>query len=338
MTSTPTTVELADQDQRPDDDPNDTRSTTSDAAVTIAVALAVGCGGLWIVTHLGWVGDVVAIASPLAVMVGWAVVVACVLLRRRRLAGVVCAIVVAGAVGIALPRIPHPTGAPVDPVTISAVNLQFDSTTPDATVRSALASTPDVLVVSELTPRTDQLLRGAFPYRIVTDRLERDRYGQGVYSTIPVDRLELTTALAGTGLRVRVRSSSPFVLYAVHLPRASLVHPDGVNITTFAGNRSAAMTLDRLADAESEPVVIAGDLNLSDRTSGYRALAHDRHDALRGGWVGRTYVGSGLLWAIASLRIDHLFIPGDWCHRGGHRFTLRGSDHRGVQARIGPCA
>jgi endonuclease/exonuclease/phosphatase (EEP) superfamily protein YafD len=37
------------------------------------------------------------------------------------------------------------------------------------------------------------------------------------------------------------------------------------------------------------------------------------------------------------LRIDHVFVPGDWCADDGGRFPLTGSDHRGVKVTVGPC-
>jgi endonuclease/exonuclease/phosphatase (EEP) superfamily protein YafD len=80
---------------------------------------------------------------------------------------------------------------------------------------------------------------------------------------------------------------------------------------------------------------LAGDLNLSDRTREYRRLTGRFRDAMRAGLAGPTYMR--LPYRPLLLRIDHLFVPRGWCSRGAHTFTMRGSDHRGVAAEVGPC-
>ncbi|MEP7059660.1 MAG: endonuclease/exonuclease/phosphatase family protein, partial [Actinomycetota bacterium] len=72
------------------------------------------------------------------------------------------------------------------------------------------------------------------------------------------------------------------------------------------------------------PVVIAGDLNLSDRTHGYRILLSDFRDAMRAGaWAGDTFEQG--IWRYALLRIDHLFVSRSWCAKDPSRFTVTGS-------------
>ncbi len=79
-----------------------------------------------------------------------------------------------------------------------------------------------------------------------------------------------------------------------------------------------------------------GDLNMSDRTLSYRILDGSLRDAMRtSGWPRSTYHGE--IWPIFLLRIDHLFIPKDWC--GGGRRHLRGARLRPRRDRgiVGPC-
>jgi endonuclease/exonuclease/phosphatase family metal-dependent hydrolase len=89
------------------------------------------------------------------------------------------------------------------------------------------------------------------------------------------------------------------------------------------------------ARAETEPVVLAGDFNTSDRSHGYRRLTGRFRDAMRAKRAGPTYVSP--LWRPFLLRIDHVFVPRDWCSAAPERFTLHGSDHRGVAVDVGPC-
>jgi endonuclease/exonuclease/phosphatase (EEP) superfamily protein YafD len=237
---------------------------------------------------------------------------------------------------VVAPRWPARTAAPVDPVRLAAVNLQFDSEHPAAGVRDAVGVGADVLVVSELTPSTDEMLRVAYPYRVVTADLRDSRFGEGVYAKVPLTVLDTPPSITDQLLRVAVGGVTPFVLYAVHLPRPTFDEPPPAAMISFGGQRAAALALDRAADAEPGPVVISGDMNLSDRTSGYRKLASGRVDATRTGWAGSTYKGS-LIWKLLLLRIDHIFLPADWCARDGSSFHLGGSDHDGVAATIGRC-
>jgi endonuclease/exonuclease/phosphatase (EEP) superfamily protein YafD len=89
------------------------------------------------------------------------------------------------------------------------------------------------------------------------------------------------------------------------------------------------------AGAETLPVVIAGDMNMPDRTSSYRAFTDAMHDAVRSGFAWPT----SLKWFQAPLllRIDHIWVSEEWCADDGGSFTLAGSDHRGVNASVGPC-
>lgn len=81
--------------------------------------------------------------------------------------------------------------------------------------------------------------------------------------------------------------------------------------------------------------MVVGDLNLVDRASGYRALVGELDDAMRSGWAGPTAQRSWLDLLLA--RVDHVLVPEAWCSTDAVRFHLRGSDHRGLAATVGPC-
>jgi endonuclease/exonuclease/phosphatase (EEP) superfamily protein YafD len=87
--------------------------------------------------------------------------------------------------------------------------------------------------------------------------------------------------------------------------------------------------------AETLPVVLAGDLNMSDRVRAYRDL--DRHftDLTRDGFARTTYISG--IYRLFLLRIDHVFASDGWCGAHVHEFTITGSDHRGIRLDAGPC-
>jgi endonuclease/exonuclease/phosphatase (EEP) superfamily protein YafD len=119
------------------------------------------------------------------------------------------------------------------------------------------------------------------------------------------------------------------VLHVIHAPNP-------LYQTTFEEQERFAADLVRQADAEVLPAVVVGDLNLTDRAEGYRTLASSLRDAMRAGsWPADTYRLS--VWRLLLLRIDHLFVPTDWCAADPVTFDIPGSDHRGIEATIGPC-
>lgn len=309
--------------------------------VVFVVGVVIGVTGLWSITKLGPFGDMIALALPTIGLSALTVGVWCIVTHRPwMVVAAFAALFVVAAVAVVVPRLPDTTGPATDAITLVAANLLHDNRTIERGVASAMAQHPDVLVVSELNKDSDRLLSAKFPYRLVTERsLRRENYAEGVYSTFPLEELDAPTGLDDQMLRVRVTGPAPFILYAVHLPRPTFGAGgrDGSHSVSFAQNRRDALRLDSLATAEGEPVVIAGDLNLSDRTSGYAALHSDRNDAVRTRWATTSYVG-GFIWELFALRIDHIFIPKTWCAANGGSFEIAGSDHAGVRSSIGPCA
>ncbi|HKZ76269.1 MAG TPA: endonuclease/exonuclease/phosphatase family protein, partial [Actinomycetota bacterium] len=152
-----------------------------------------------------------------------------------------------------------------------------------------------------------------------------------VWSRWPLARLPAAPALADQKvLRIRVdRPDSPFVLHVVHAPNP-------LYETTFERQEAFAAQLVDAALAEDLPAVLVGDLNLSDRAQGYRIITRSMRDAMRAGsWPADTYRLH--FWRALLLRIDHLFVPKDWCATDPAVFDVPGSDHRGIEATIGPC-
>jgi endonuclease/exonuclease/phosphatase (EEP) superfamily protein YafD len=287
-------------------------------------------------THLGWIGDLVAIGLPVLAVASAVLFAAIGLTRWRRWRTIPLTSSIVSLLLVFAPRAPMSTGGPVDPIRVSSVNLLYRNSDPAGAVADALADDPDLLVVSELTDATDALLTAAFPYRVVADLASGERFGQGVYSTFPLTALDRPD-VKGQVLRLTVDAPTPFVLWAVHIPRPVLSGAQGTGLHDFAGHHRAIRQLDALVEAETEaPVVLAGDLNLADRTTGYRVVTDGRIDVARTAGATTTFTASPL-WSMLLLRIDLVVIPGDWCVAGAREIHLAGSDHRGIVADIGRC-
>ncbi|WP_328307309.1 endonuclease/exonuclease/phosphatase family protein [Actinomycetospora sp. NBC_00405] len=276
--------------------------------------------------QLGLVGDVVAIVLPVLAVV--AAVAALVVGRQRGLVAAV-SVLVAGTVAVVGPWTPVDTG-PVRPgaaVTVASANVTGLETTLPA-LRAAAA---DVLVVVEDTRSIDRELDEDHPHRVYS----RGTPSVGVYSRFPVRLLD-GTGPDLPGLRVAVDAPTPFVLYAMHVPRPWWTGGGSYQATPAEHRRLVVALADRVAH-EPGPVVVAGDLNSTDRGRDYRLLADDTGltDVMRDGWTGPTSVTQ---WQAFLLRIDHLMVGPGWCGEGPRRFPLAGSDHDGITAGVGPCA
>jgi endonuclease/exonuclease/phosphatase (EEP) superfamily protein YafD len=282
----------------------------------------------FLLRDLGGPVEAVAVLLPLLVLVALVVVLGIAAGRRRRtLLPVAASILVFGVVSVLGPLLPHRGPSPVHPVSLVSANLYWDNRSPDAAVDALLAVRADVEVAVETTPE----------HRAILDRLDTaHRYSASdneilVRSRYPVTAMPDPARVPALRiLRVTVEApAGAFVLYAVHA-----LNP--LSESTFA---SQLVWVDRLlaaATQEALPVVIAGDFNMSDRQLGYRLLAGHMRDAVTAAGWGRPTYSDGI-WAPLFLRIDHVFVPREWCAADGRTVDLPGSDHDGVAVAIGPC-
>ena len=194
-----------------------------------------------------------------------------------------------------------------------------------------LAQSADVVVVLEMTNDLVTPLSEAYPFRFFDDR----NPDFGIYSRLPA-RVTETRSQDFPGARVElVGPDGPVVLYALHVPRPWL-DADGPYQVRVDEHTRLVETVGRRAATETQPVVIVGDLNTSDRTSDYRQLIERGGlvDVMLDGWGAPTSVGK---WTALLLRIDHLLVREGWCGDEARLVALPGSDHRAVAATVGPC-
>jgi endonuclease/exonuclease/phosphatase (EEP) superfamily protein YafD len=216
---------------------------------------------------------------------------------------------------------------------VTGVTFQFnleppaDSDDVELDRAAALAADADVAVAIETSPEFRDLLAmadGVHPYASVDAHLV-------VRSSFPVAAMPDPAGVpARRVLRVRVDApATPFVLYAVHA-----LNP--LSESTFAGQLAWVDRLRASAAAETMPVVMAGDFNMTDRQLGYRRMTGDLRDAvISAGWGHTTYPHG--IWVPLLLRIDHVFLTPTWCSARSRTFDVPGSDHDAVQVDVGPC-
>ena len=297
----------------------------------LPIVIAVAVPWAWFaVRDIGGPLDVVAVGLPLigataivssavvAVIVGraWPVVAGASVLA-------VCSVAVIG------PRLPEAAARPDPGIRMLMANVWENNPTLDEVAPSMLARGADLVIAAEMP---DDAFYERMTEAAAAAGLDETVHGAqlGAWSTFPMRQL------AGFGLplarlmRVGVDAPGmPFVLYIVHAPNP-------LRDTTFTDQRGfTEVILDAIA-REHRPVVIAGDMNMSDRVVSYRLMDAELIDAMDAGAFGRTTYMRGW-WPTLLLRIDHIFIDPTWCAADPTTVTVTGSDHRGVEAEIGPC-
>jgi endonuclease/exonuclease/phosphatase (EEP) superfamily protein YafD len=274
------------------------------------------------------VADLVAIALP---GIGFAALVASALLlglHRFVLAATAASMAMVCFVATVGPRLPQRTAPPAHAIRVVSANVFHYSRRPDPAASVMASRGADVIVSVEM---------GASYWEHLSEYADRYPYAvadgeQSIRSRWPVEQLPTPEGLPSDRImRAAIDADGVrMIVYAVHL-----YNP--LHETTFPAQRAMLDRLIAAADAETDPVILAGDFNMSDRSDGYRELDSGMRDAMRTGWwAASTYQHD--LWRALALRIDHLFVPEDWCTADAFTFRVPGSDHRGIGSTVGPCA
>lgn len=297
----------------------------------LLIALVIALPWLWFVARdAGGPLDTVAVGLPLIAIAAIALGPIAALISRRAWPLIVGASIVAVcAVSVIEPRLSRSIVPPDPAIRLVVANVWGENPTPDAVPESMTGRGADVLVAIEVW---DDELFAALAEGAAAQGLDSTvgQGRQGVWSRFPVQVLDELGLPSARTLRVGVDvPGSPFVLYVVHG-----LNPLGE--TSFDDQLRFTEDLLTAIETEERPVVVAGDLNMSDRVVSYRKMDAALTDAMRAGAPGSTtYVGGW--WPTLLLRIDHVFVTPSWCATRPVTFTPAGSDHRGVDVAVGPC-
>jgi hypothetical protein len=281
----------------------------------------------FLVRDLGPPVQLVALALP-AVVVAALLGLGIAAIDERKMTPIIVAASVAafGWVTVFGPRGAQPSPPPVDPVRIATIALPDAGGGVDASAIAAIVRTKaDLTIIVEPSKKTRSSLLNTDRYRFA---LASGRFV--VLSSAPVRELSLPDSLPGD-LIVRLQVDRPggaFILYAVR-----------TNDSVLGTTLNDPLLLDRLtkaALAERLPVVLAGDFGLSDRSTGYRALAGTFRDALRSG-AGAETTARTFPWSFMFLRTDLVLTSPSWCAASGATFDVQGADQHGVATSVGPC-
>ncbi|MDQ1489784.1 MAG: vancomycin resistance protein VanJ [Actinomycetota bacterium] len=300
----------------------------------VAAAVALAPWTWFAARDRGFIFDLAATGLPVFLaLAALALAVVGAVRRRSELALGVASCLLAAGVAVVGPWRPQHVPPPVRALRIVSANVSSSNRTLDRAVADALAQHGDLVMLIEAgkgrwtpPPEYPTVIRPEYSNQVILSRfparlLDRPKNWPNDFRA---HRLEID---APTGR---------LVVYLAHLVRPHLGPRRIIRIRRQM--RAQQRERDALlvsARAETAPVVLAGDFNTSDRSRGYRRLSGRFRDAMRAKRAGPTYVAP--LWRPFLLRIDHIFVPRDWCAAAPERFTLHGSDHRGVAVDVGSC-
>jgi endonuclease/exonuclease/phosphatase (EEP) superfamily protein YafD len=300
--------------------------------VVVIIIAAVGVIRTWGAGNIGR-GAVVAAAAPFFFVLSWpAAVIA--LLERQWIQGAAATFLAGCQVAWAYQRRQRsPTDA--DPiVTVFTVNASFRNPDIGLIAEEIAASSPDVVIVLELTPGHVATLSasGALDthhWNLVLPQ-ERGAWGIGLWSRVPARDLrqwELQGIPQVRGL-FQLPGDQSLSIVAVHVPAPW----PGSAQRWVAG----LAELGHAVALETRPVVVAGDLNATWDHRRFRDLMETglRDAAIEAGrgWA-RTWPSARR--AVPFLRLDHILLCGDVAVAAYRIGPGHGSDHRSVMAELG---
>lgn len=209
--------------------------------------------------------------------------------------------------------LPQETEIPADSTTVTVMtyNLLGNGRDYSDVITLIDDSNADVVVLQELARGAADLinaqLAGEYPHRALHAGNRVSTIGQGVLSKYPIIEDEYWQAALGNQRTVlQLPSEESIVLYNVHPP-----HPgwDGAIFDPTLRGEEVSDILER-ATAETLPVWLIGDFNLTPLSGDYERITAYYDDAYKQG-------GFGMGWTFPAtlepaLRLDYIFIAPAW--------------------------
>lgn len=258
------------------------------------------------------------------------------ILRRPRLALTQAAPLALFLSSYGMMFFPRQTESAADktPLTLLSYNLKKDNRTPEAAISIIREADADIVALQELNPIFaevfDSQLSEIYPYRAFHPH--EGYAGQGVLSRYPINEESYWRIRLGHQRAVINLGSSAITLYNTH-PAHPFVREKGF-FDSSARTDEINDLLGRVAQ-ESNPVLIAGDFNMTDLTGDYGLVVAHYSDSYReiGMGLGFTFPDLGQPFLLA--RLDYVFHSLDFQATEARVWpTSGGSDHRPIFVRL----
>lgn len=235
---------------------------------------------------------------------------------------------------------PHNSAAVADAAVefrTAAYNMHSQDSDPNVVVETILGLDADVIGLNELGYDHEEAIDAAtqdlYPYRVLYP--QPTVHGVGLLSRYPILEHEVYEPVEPANLHLRAVldiDGTPVTVFVAHPPSPTspffpLNYEDGPRNVELADLR------ERVA-AETGPVMVLCDCNMSDQSDPYRALDDLLDDAFReaGRGFGLTFP-YGRTFLPPLVRIDYIWISGDFTALNAHPAEGSGtSDHRPIMA------
>jgi endonuclease/exonuclease/phosphatase (EEP) superfamily protein YafD len=311
------------------------------AVTTLAASLLVSL--CWVFTPATRVLVMVTAFVPLALL-GYAVAGAASWAVRRlgpadrlRRAGsvalVVSALGLALHAGLAVPSYAGQHASGRADLTVLTANLRLGRADPVAVRRLVADSRADVVVLEEVTPVEVNAilpLRESYPY--VAGGAAPGAFGTVVFSRWPLVQVRQLPVSKG-GWQMRVQSSRPFWLVAVHTSQPLVDYPKW---------RADHEALTKALGALDGPVVAAGDFNatLDHRPMrdllglGFADAARQANAGWQPTWPASRDADGSFPFGLSVLTLDHVLLSKQLSAISTSTHLVARSDHRALVARL----
>ena len=219
-------------------------------------------------------------------------------------------------------------------LTVMAYNLLGFNPDPEGVVEALRESDADVVGLSELNPGVAKAirreLRDEYPYQTL-DPQDGVR-GSGIISRFAFERVEAPLDdpdWVSDPIAIELQFDGRDVIFiAVH---------GAYGVQNYEARDREARLISEFVSGQSEPVIVAGDFNTTDRNDSYATLTQHMYDAWEkaGSGLGNTFPGASQATSPGSSRPDILGIAvPKWLVRIDYVFCSY--DWEAIGARIGP--
>ncbi|MCP4143015.1 MAG: hypothetical protein GY755_22455 [Chloroflexi bacterium] len=245
------------------------------------------------------------------------------------------------------------TGA-TDQLSVMTFNTLGFNTDTEAVINSIQKSEVEIIAFQELNPEIataiEEELLDEYPYQILDP--QRGVIGMGIISKYPIEKREFELKGYWVGdpqlLKVTWQGRKITVVNFHAIPPGSVLNFDNLSRTTEERNRQIRELLSFVKD-RSEPVILLGDLNVTDQNDAYKILSPYLQDAWKEkGWgLGHTFPGAvspgssrpsmagfplSPKWLV---RLDYIFCSAQWQIESASFGQWDGvSDHRPIKSTI----
>ncbi len=239
-------------------------------------------------------------------------------------------------------------------LSVMTFNLLGSNTEPAGVISSIRASDAEIIAFQELNPEIareiEKELLDEYPYQLLAP--ERGVVGMGLISRYPFreNSFDLQGRWVGKPQILEIDwEKTKIILINFHASPPGSMIPFENLISTAEKRNLEISALRSFANSREEPLIVLGDLNITEQNDAYKILSTDLQDTWREkGWgLGHTFPGAASpgssritmagipLTPKWLLRLDYIFCSDQWQVESAFLSQWDGvSDHRPVKATI----